>query len=134
CLRNKGAAISATNLSGNSKKKGDCPTIARGCADFRGTKHMAAEVEKYRVIGNTKGRGHRRIWFENECLICGFQDDCFFARGLQRELARMKEAEHADADILGDSLGIKGQSEEEKEHGPGQHAVNPPDFGACGPR
>ncbi len=57
-------------------------------------------------------------------------DYCFFARGSQRDLARMKETEDTDADILG----MKDQSEEQKEDGSSQHAANPPNCEACGPR
>ncbi len=50
CLRNKSPAICATDLSGNSKKKGDCATIAGRCVNFRSLKHWAAEIEEQRVL------------------------------------------------------------------------------------
>ncbi len=94
---------------------------------------MSFEIRRVAAI-REPGSGHTRTWLENECLTCGLDDYCFFARGSQRDLARMKETEDTDADILGDCLGMKDQSEEQKEQGSGQHAANPPNCEACGPR
>jgi len=77
-LHNKSAAISARDLSGNSKKKRNCAIVAGRCVEFRGSKNMAAEIEEQRVIGNMN-RGNTRTWLENECLACGMNDDGFVA-------------------------------------------------------
>ena len=73
-LHNKSAAISARDLSGNSKKKRNCAIVAGRCVEFRGSKNMAAEIEEQRVIGNMN-RGNTRTWLENECLACGVNDN-----------------------------------------------------------
>jgi len=105
-LHNKSAAISARDLSGNSKKKRNCAIVAGRCVEFRGSKNMAAEIEEQRVIGNMN-RGNTRTWLENECLACGVNDDGFVARGLHPKFVRMEETDDPDADILGDYTGIK---------------------------
>ena len=56
------------------------------------------------------------------------------ARGLQRELVRMKETENSDANILGDGIGIKDQSEQQERGGFGGHATTLPSGAAYGPR
>ena len=62
------------------------------------------------------------------------KDDRIVVRGLQRELARMKETEDSDTNILGDGIGIEDQSEQQEQNGSGRHASTLPTRGAFGLR
>ena len=64
--------------------KGNRASVAGRCMDFRCPKLKASEVEYKRVIGNVKEGSCARTWPENERLACGFDDDSFLPRGLQR--------------------------------------------------
>jgi hypothetical protein len=75
-------AVSARNLSGNSKKKRACATIAGRNVNFRGLKHNVAEFEEHRVIPKVKSNGFTRTWLKEECLAGGLKDDGLFARSL----------------------------------------------------
>jgi hypothetical protein len=61
-------------------------------------------------------------------------DKSSVARGLQSELARVKETEDSDANILGDSIRIEDQSEQQEKDGSGTHATTLPTGAACGLR
>src|SRR5882762_4519412 len=108
--------------------------ITGRCVDLRGPKHTAAKIEEQHVFGDAKGSGHTRIWLEDECLAFSLKDDRLLARGLQRELPRMKETKDADTNILCDCAGIRDEREEQEKDNSGQHAVIPPNGGAFAPR
>jgi len=75
-------AISASDLSGDRKKKGNFAMIAGCRVDLCGSEHAAAEIEKQRAVRDQKGSGHTRIWLKDECLAFSLKDDSLRARGL----------------------------------------------------
>jgi len=130
----KRAVISASDLSWDAKKKRACTAVAGCGVQFRDSKNLATELEEKRVTGNMKRSGHRRTWLENEHLDPGVDSKSIVARGLQRELVRMKETENSDANILGDGIGIKDQSEQQEQDASARHATTLPSGAAFGPR